>query len=224
MAEIQMPLPGATSAIDLFPAAWKTCKHCGLNLPLSEYYRSGKKFAARCKRCHGLTTRTCRVCGAAFEGKPNQILCSPECQKAHRPQTFKFCGYCGEIFGPVSHLSRRYCSNACKCAAQRKAHHKPRAQATREARAAQATVARAIMGAVLHRPNICSECGRIGNIEAAHYDYGAPLVVRWLCRSCHSKWDRREPKGGTMRTAALLSLAEIHWPGSETRHHWRVVR
>jgi len=35
-------------------------------------------------------------------------------------------------------------------------------------------------------------------IEAAHHDYDQPLHVRWLCRSCHVRWDKREPKNGTV--------------------------
>jgi hypothetical protein len=34
-------------------------------------------------------------------------------------------------------------------------------------------------------------------IEGAHYNYDEPLRVRWLCRSCHRRWDKLEPKGGT---------------------------
>ncbi|MFQ6047992.1 MAG: hypothetical protein ACE5K7_01350 [Phycisphaerae bacterium] len=48
------------------------------------------------------------------------------------------------------------------------------------------------------RPSVCEECGATDRkIEAAHYDYDEPLRVRWLCRSCHVRWDRREPKGAT---------------------------
>lgn len=36
--------------------------------------------------------------------------------------------------------------------------------------------------------------GGIGLIEAAHYDYSRPLDVRWLCRSCHRRWDHADPK------------------------------
>ncbi len=47
----------------------------------------------------------------------------------------------------------------------------------------------------LVRPASCENCGSPkGTIEAAHYTYSEPLRVRWLCHSCHVKWDQSEPK------------------------------
>lgn len=48
------------------------------------------------------------------------------------------------------------------------------------------------------RSSMCEECGCDNKkIEGAHYNYSEPLNVRWLCRSCHVKWDKLEPKGAT---------------------------
>jgi len=47
----------------------------------------------------------------------------------------------------------------------------------------------------LIRPAVCEQCGEGGrDIDAAHSDYMKPLDVRWLCNSCHARWDAREPK------------------------------
>lgn len=47
----------------------------------------------------------------------------------------------------------------------------------------------------LIRPTLCEECGQPGRrIEGAHRDYTRPLDVRWLCTSCHHRFDRRYPK------------------------------
>ena len=60
---------------------------------------------------------------------------------------------------------------------------------------ASMAVARAIKRGELVRPDSCEECGRTDTlIEAAHYDYSRQFDVRWLCRSCHRRWDRDEPK------------------------------
>lgn len=55
-------------------------------------------------------------------------------------------------------------------------------------------ISRAIKKGLLTRPSICEQCGKGGRIEAAHYDYSQPLNVRWLCVSCHRRWDKAEPK------------------------------
>ena len=54
-------------------------------------------------------------------------------------------------------------------------------------------VAKAVREGTLVRPAACEECRTPGPVDAAHYDYARPLDVRWLCRSCHIKWDR-DPK------------------------------
>jgi len=176
------------------------CSHCGLDLPLSMFYAYRNAYLSRCKKCHGLAQKTCRMCAGVFEGKSNQSFCSTACRRASRPQTFKFCAHCKKLFGPVSHLSTRYCSTACKCDGQRKDQPKPRQRPTHQARAAQSAIARAIKDGKIRRPDVCSECEKAGRIEAAHHDYGAPFDVRWLCRSCHAKWDWSQPKGGTLGT------------------------
>jgi hypothetical protein len=55
-------------------------------------------------------------------------------------------------------------------------------------------VQQALKQGTLVRPSTCATCGKGGSITAAHNDYSRPLDVRWLCRSCHSRWDRAEPK------------------------------
>lgn len=35
------------------------------------------------------------------------------------------------------------------------------------------------------KPNVCSRCGKGGDLDAHHADYSKPLEVEWLCRSCH---------------------------------------
>lgn len=55
-------------------------------------------------------------------------------------------------------------------------------------------VRKAIRNGELTRPSQCEACGKTARIEAAHEDYSRPLDVRWLCHSCHVRWDNKEPK------------------------------
>jgi hypothetical protein len=116
-----------------------------------------------------------------------------------KPKRLRHCAQCNELFTPAR-LTAKYCSQACKATAQVMAagERKPRPIATTEARRAQRRVAWLIESGRLTRPSACEECGCETKTEGAHYDYDQPELVRWLCRSCHSKWDCAEPKGGTI--------------------------
>ncbi len=55
--------------------------------------------------------------------------------------------------------------------------------AFREKQKARAAVGHAIRDGRLDRKP-CSKCGKT-TVEGHHGDYQSPLVVDWLCRSCH---------------------------------------
>lgn len=114
-----------------------------------------------------------------------------------KPQTFRECSVCKKYFGPLDHLRRRFCSRECKYESQRTGKRVFR-KTTKEARRAHRRLAYQIELGKMKRPDICEECGNSSKkIEAAHYDYSQPLKVRWLCRSCHVKWDHADSKGAT---------------------------
>lgn len=179
----------------------KKCKLCGLEKPLDQFHkiRDGSQLTSRCKKCHGLSKRTCVICMSSFVGLRSKILCSPECRLKYRPQTFKNCENCGKRFGPVARLSARYCEYACKAAAQATGRTVSW-QATEEAHAAHLAVRRAVRRGELIRPTCCAHCGQDARTEGAHSDYSKPLEVKWLCRRCHVVWDRASPKGGAVRS------------------------
>jgi hypothetical protein len=201
----------------LSPQLIKCCASCREEKPASYFYANGSgQLSARCKSCHGLAPRTCIVCGSSFIGRSNAKLCSDICRRLHRPQTFLTCFYCGQRFGPVSHLRRKFCSRACKIAAQTTGR-KPAQTPTPEARRAHGVVAYYVKTGKLKRPSSCSACGRTGRIEAAHENYDDPLAIRWLCKSCHSRWDWHEPKGGAMPSVRFVSqTAEASAPWGES--------
>ena len=115
----------------------------------------------------------------------------------HKSQTFRVCPQCEDEFGPLENLSRKYCSTKCKHNAMRTGRKTFR-KTIPEARRAQRRLAYMIEIGKIVRPCTCEEC-KITNrkIEGAHKSYDRPLDVRWLCRSCHVKWDKNDPKNAT---------------------------
>ena len=92
----------------------------------------------------------------------------------------------------------------CKAMSQRtgiQRIHRP----TSAARRAQSLVRYRVDAGNIQRPETCEACGATGRIEAAHFNYEEPLRVRWLCCSCHRRWDKREPKNGTVVSAVWIS-------------------
>ena len=123
--------------------------------------------------------------------------CKPIRAKRIRPQTYKKCEGCKKEFGPVDHLDRKFCSRDCKHIAMRTGRIKIR-KTVKKARSAQSLLAYHVKSGNILRPHICEECGCDNKkIEGAHKNYENPLDVRWLCRSCHVRWDKKEPKGVT---------------------------
>lgn len=179
----------------------KKCRKCGEEKPPELFYpgRRPGLLSARCRSCHGLVVKPCNVCGAEFEGQASRRFCSPECRKVARPRTSKSCRWCGQEF-VSNHSAQRLCSLECKAKAQETGRRK-KFVAAPEARRAQRRVAYAIETGRLVRPVVCEACGTEAKAEAAHRDYARPLDVRWLCRSCHVKWDRAMPKGGGISVA-----------------------
>ena len=50
---------------------------------------------------------------------------------------------------------------------------------------ARHAVHRAIRAKTLIKPACCDLCGQESKTDAHHIDYGKPLDVKWLCRTCH---------------------------------------
>lgn len=68
---------------------------------------------------------------------------------------------------------------------------------------ARARAASAIrQGLLVRQP--CEQCGATGpeTIHAHHDDYTEPLLVRWLCRRCHSAFHATHTSVGTSYIAA----------------------
>jgi hypothetical protein len=145
--------------------------------------------------------KKCVQCGVKFYAKRRlRPICSKECKRVRRlkarPKTAKECGSCKKSF-LVSHLKRKYCSLECKYDGMRTGRKK-KTVTIAKARSAQSLLAYHVKVGKIIRPTVCEQCNATDRkIEAAHFNYDEPLRVRWLCRSCHVKWDRAEPKGAT---------------------------
>ena len=57
-------------------------------------------------------------------------------------------------------------------------------------------VGNAVRNGRLIKPDSCSDCGeRHSRIHGHHDDYARPLVVRWLCAACHTRWHAKNGEG-----------------------------
>jgi hypothetical protein len=178
----------------------KKCRLCRRALPLCQFHRARPNaFSSRCKQCHGVGLRKCSFCSRAFIGKSGRKSCSQLCSNLLNAPTFLLCKKCGQVYGPVDHLCRRYCSKACAYAAALTGRKSIRKTITK-ARSAQSLLRYHVQAGHLVRPSVCEECKSTDRrIEGAHFNYDEPLRVRWLCIPCHRRWDKQEPKGATIK-------------------------
>lgn len=131
-----------------------------------------------------------------FEAKSvNTKVCSAECKKIYRPITYLTCCHCKKSFA-ADRLNRRFCSKECWYKSKNYTVLHRHVMSKKANRACRQLRYKINKGEII-RPSKCEQCGKESKIEAAHYNYDEPYRVRWLCRSCHAKWDKQEPKGGT---------------------------
>jgi hypothetical protein len=63
-------------------------------------------------------------------------------------------------------------------------------------KAASQIVNNAVRDGRLEKPSRCECCGsRPERLHGHHDDYAFPMVVRWICPGCHSKWHRENGEG-----------------------------
>lgn len=140
----------------------------------------------------------CNKCNNETFDKPiNRNATCNICHKGRR-RAFIKCPICNTWF-KTDRYNKQFCSYPCKVKAQTTGRLSTRITIT-EARSAQSLLAYHVKKGHIIRPASCEECGKTGQrIEASHDDYSYPLEVRWLCRSCHRKWDKKHPKNVTVK-------------------------
>jgi len=144
----------------------RTCTGCGERKSVSKFYRVAKDSDAFRPRC-----RACTDDQALQYRKKNRVAIRDlnRSYRARYPERQRA-------------AQRRYTeSHGPERTARSRAW---RAEDPRRNRA-HALVDAAIRRGTLVRPKCCSGCGREAVIHAHHDDYAKPLVVRWLCASCH---------------------------------------
>ena len=146
----------------------KTCKKCGEEKDLNEFYKKG-----------GYLIHSCKSCCISYEKKRRlekideiRIYEKSRSNLPHRIEARK--KYSQTEKGKLVH---------------RKATQNYR-YANPLRRAAHQIISNALIRKKLIKPNNCSVCNSTEKIEGHHDDYTKPLCVRWLCEKCHKEWHR----------------------------------
>ena len=172
----------------------KACVTCQEAKHASEFHKSQKAkdgLQSRCKRCkaeHGKQWRSAN----ADRNRANKR----NWEQSNRERVREYCRrWYRDNPAQNQERSRLYLeSNRDKFAVWAKRWRQANDARMAPTDRARQAVYRAIKRGILVRPSVCEECGDTRTIQAAHYDYQDLLRVRWLCRPCHTKWDRAQPK------------------------------
>lgn len=145
--------------------------------------------AMRCPRCGRDTfSKKWQTCSACDSERPRRVAPKPSPREYPKPEPLRHyavrdcvCQFCGTVFPGTSKAV--YCGDTCRQAA-----HRTRNGITSKP---HTLVHAAIKRGDLVRAEVCSNChlppAAGGGILAHHDDYDRPLVVRWLCGSCHMR-------------------------------------
>ena len=148
------------------PPSDKACKRCEITKPISEFYVHVMMGDGYLSFCKDCTKA--RIHKHRAEGRAKATDDARE-QTEHRRNWHKAYVKRPDVAALIS-------------------------EASRIGNPARSAVYAAIKRGDLVRPSYCEECWSESFIEAAHHDYDKPLDVRWLCRSCHRRWDAQESK------------------------------
>lgn len=148
----------------------KKCTGCGEEKPLDEFYESTRGRDAKCKKCRSEVNR------AYYSANKEKSAERTRQWEADNPDRRR-------------ELSRRsYVNRKLKRAETMAAYW----QRNPERKAAQTLLHAALKEGRLVRPESCEKCSKSCSPDGHHPDYAKPLLVVWLCRSCHRALHRQE--------------------------------
>lgn len=154
-----------------------TCKLCSATSDKVEFY---KGVTSRCKECHKQKVRENRANNPEMHRTYDayRFQCDPKVRARHKKYQAT----------PAGHASMKKARD--KWVANNphiiKAAHSKWLEENPEKRAAHISVGNAVRDGRLFKPDACEECGATSRLDGHHEDYSQPLVVKWLCRTCHT--------------------------------------
>ena len=151
----------------------KRCKACGQEKPLEDFYPAPRYKLGRCPRCI--------PCDREYQRKLRAA--APERYREYSRASRKRLPPVERTEADRERDRERYRREAERLKAQRLAykHENP------EKRRAHRKLLRAVNAKQIERPDSCGRCGRECKPQGHHADYSQPLVVEWLCASCHRR-------------------------------------
>lgn len=180
----------------------KPCNVCKISKPLIDYPRVsrarrhiGDGHEARCKQCqkeYMLTRRDRdnelrRIRNATEDGRLKKNLInkryfSTEKGKAvRRGINARYKAKNPEKFKAMTTASRKKYQSSDKF----KAAHKKSRRKFMFKHYARLKLQYAVRNGIIIKPINCENCTTISPLEGHHHDYNKPLIVTWLCKSCH---------------------------------------
>ena len=154
----------------------KTCFKCGIDQPLTEFYKHKAMADGHLNKC-----KTCTKKDTKDNIKKNpEYYREYDRQRANLPHRVE--------------ARLKYSQTEEGMEAARKAKAKW-SETNVIKRSAQIILGNAVRDGKITKPSNCSECGKSGRIHGHHDDYAFPLSVRWLCPKCHTTWHKTNGEG-----------------------------
>lgn len=148
-----------------------TCRKCGLEKPIQEFYIRRGKVAKPCRACNQQTCKKHHV----------KMMSSPELYHQYRERhRAKVARYKAAGTLKPSSLS----PNSKRSKAEWAARNRFKSNVEKKAN-------RAKLRGIIKSPETCQHCDKKVKLQMHHTDYSKPLDVIWLCTACHGVAHRK---------------------------------